>query len=150
MTENDLRAIATYLLDQKGRDGPAPQPIPASDARRVAGAAIFKDRCSACPGDGGGGAPYLFPKLADSGIVQADDPATLIRIVLQGSRAATTDKFPTGPAMRPLITLLTDFGTADGYVAEMKGVILSHAPEATVAPKASSVVLFLSAMGARA
>jgi S-adenosylmethionine hydrolase len=34
--------------------------------------------------------------------------------------------------MRPLITLLTDFGTADGYVAEMKGVLLSLAPDATV------------------
>ena len=34
--------------------------------------------------------------------------------------------------MRPIITLLTDFGTADGYVAEMKGVILSHATEAQV------------------
>jgi S-adenosylmethionine hydrolase len=33
--------------------------------------------------------------------------------------------------MRPLITLLTDFGTADGYVAEVKGVLLSLAPEAT-------------------
>jgi S-adenosylmethionine hydrolase len=32
--------------------------------------------------------------------------------------------------MRPLVTLLTDFGTADGYVAEMKGVLLAHAPEA--------------------
>ncbi|MCC6317843.1 MAG: SAM-dependent chlorinase/fluorinase [Gemmatimonadaceae bacterium] len=31
--------------------------------------------------------------------------------------------------MRPLITLLTDFGTADGYVAEMKGVLLSLCPE---------------------
>jgi S-adenosylmethionine hydrolase len=30
----------------------------------------------------------------------------------------------------PLVTLLTDFGTADGYVAEMKGVILSIAPQA--------------------
>ena len=28
----------------------------------------------------------------------------------------------------PVITLLTDFGTADGYVAEMKGVLVSHAP----------------------
>jgi S-adenosylmethionine hydrolase len=27
-----------------------------------------------------------------------------------------------------LITLLTDFGTADGYVAELKGVLLSQAP----------------------
>jgi len=34
--------------------------------------------------------------------------------------------------MRPLITLLTDFGTADGYVAEMKGVLLSAVPEASI------------------
>lgn len=34
--------------------------------------------------------------------------------------------------MRPVVTLLTDFGTADGYVAEMKGVILTRAPEATL------------------
>lgn len=34
--------------------------------------------------------------------------------------------------MRPLITLLSDFGTADGYVAEMKGVLYSLAPEATI------------------
>ena len=29
-----------------------------------------------------------------------------------------------------IVTLLTDFGTADGYVAEMKGVLLSTAPTA--------------------
>ncbi len=34
--------------------------------------------------------------------------------------------------MSPIVTLLTDFGTADGYVAEMKGVILSAAPGATI------------------
>lgn len=34
--------------------------------------------------------------------------------------------------MRPIITLLSDFGTADGYVAQMKGVILTHAPEVTL------------------
>src|ERR1700716_4224808 len=31
-----------------------------------------------------------------------------------------------------IITLLTDFGTADSYVAEMKGVLLTYAPKATV------------------
>lgn len=31
-----------------------------------------------------------------------------------------------------IITLLTDFGTADGYVAEMKGVLLTLAPQATL------------------
>jgi S-adenosylmethionine hydrolase len=34
--------------------------------------------------------------------------------------------------MRPPITLLTDFGTADGYVAELKGVLCTLAPEAPV------------------
>ena len=31
-----------------------------------------------------------------------------------------------------IITLLTDFGTADGYVGEMKGVLSSEAPGATI------------------
>jgi S-adenosylmethionine hydrolase len=34
--------------------------------------------------------------------------------------------------MRRIITLLTDFGTADGYVGEMKGVLLTLAPDADV------------------
>ena len=33
---------------------------------------------------------------------------------------------------RPLITLLTDFGTADSYVAEMKAALLAAVPEATL------------------
>lgn len=32
----------------------------------------------------------------------------------------------------PLITLLTDFGTSDSYVGEMKGVLLSQAPTAVL------------------
>jgi S-adenosylmethionine hydrolase len=34
--------------------------------------------------------------------------------------------------MPSIITLLTDFGTADGYVAEMKGVLLAQAPGVTL------------------
>ena len=34
--------------------------------------------------------------------------------------------------MPPLITLLTDFGTSDGYVGEVKGILVSGAPGATV------------------
>ena len=30
--------------------------------------------------------------------------------------------------MRRIVTLLTDFGTADGYVGEMKGVLCAGAP----------------------
>lgn len=34
--------------------------------------------------------------------------------------------------MRPIITLLTDFGTADGYVGELKGVLYALVPGADV------------------
>jgi len=34
--------------------------------------------------------------------------------------------------MPPIITLLTDFGTSDTYVAQMKGVILGISPDATI------------------
>ena len=37
-----------------------------------------------------------------------------------------------GLTVPPIITLLTDFGTADGYVGEMKGVLLSRVPGAVV------------------
>src|SRR5829696_2508656 len=41
--------------------------------------------------------------------------------------------------MRPIVTLLTDFGTADGYVAEMKGVLLTASPETVVVDVAHDV-----------
>jgi S-adenosyl-L-methionine hydrolase (adenosine-forming) len=34
--------------------------------------------------------------------------------------------------MRPIVTLMTDFGMADSYVAEMKGVLLANVPDATI------------------
>jgi S-adenosyl-L-methionine hydrolase (adenosine-forming) len=41
--------------------------------------------------------------------------------------------------MRPIITLLSDFGTADGYVAEVKGTLMSRAPEAIIVDVAHDV-----------
>lgn len=48
----------------------------------------------------------------------------------------------------PAITLLTDFGTADGYVAEMKGVLTSLAPDSAILD-ASHEVLPQDVQGAR-
>jgi len=41
--------------------------------------------------------------------------------------------------MRPIVTLLSDFGTADGYVAEVKGTVLSRAPESVIVDVAHDV-----------
>ena len=39
----------------------------------------------------------------------------------------------------PIITLLTDFGTADGYVAEIKGVLITEVPGVTLVDIAHDV-----------
>ena len=49
---------------------------------------------------------------------------------------------------RPLITLLTDFGTKDSYVAEMKGVILGICPSADIVDISHEVDKFSIRMGA--
>ncbi len=40
---------------------------------------------------------------------------------------------------RPIVTLLTDFGTRDGYVGAMKGVILARCPEAQLVDLAHEI-----------
>lgn len=98
MTDADLMAIATYLKSV-GSTGEAPAALSAGDARMVAGGAIYRDQCSACHGLDGHGTPLLFPSLADSSLVHAQDPASLVRMVLRGARSAGTAAEPTAPGM---------------------------------------------------
>jgi mono/diheme cytochrome c family protein len=60
---------------------------------------VYADTCAACHGDDGGGVARLYPALRDSAVVQAPEPATLLRLLLLGGQAAATDAAPTGPAM---------------------------------------------------
>jgi mono/diheme cytochrome c family protein len=100
MTDADIAAIATYLKDS-GVGAAAPKPVTvALDGKAMrAGAAIYKDSCAACHRDSGNGEVNLFPRLSGSALVQSDDPTTLLRVVLQGSRAVSTSAKPTAPAM---------------------------------------------------
>ena len=98
MTDPDLNAIATYLKSLPGKiEGPAQ--LAANEPPMVAGAAIFRDQCSACHGLDGKGVAELFPSVADSSMVRSDDPTTLIRIVLRGARSVGTNAQPTAPGM---------------------------------------------------
>jgi mono/diheme cytochrome c family protein len=98
MTDTDLKAIAMYLKSLT-EAGDAPASLDARDPRMVAGQAIYRDQCSACHGLDGDGTPQLFPSLAKSSVVLAEDPASLIRIVLRGARSAATAAEPTAPGM---------------------------------------------------
>ena len=99
MTDDDLKAIAIYLKSLVPAQETAPPALAASDARMVAGQAIYKDTCAPCHTDGGTGSPRLFPRLVGSHAVQSDDPTTLIRVVLAGSQGVATAGAPTSPAM---------------------------------------------------
>ncbi len=100
MTDEDISAIATYLKDSgEGGSASRSDPVAANDNAMRAGAAIYKDSCAVCHRDTGTGEVHIFPRLAGSALVQSDDPTTLARVVLQGTRAVATSSAPTAPAM---------------------------------------------------
>jgi mono/diheme cytochrome c family protein len=108
MTDDDLQAIALYLLSLKPDARQSPRALAATDPRMTAGQAIYKDNCAACHTDGGSGAPRFFPRLAGSPSVQSDDATTLVRTVLFGSKATATAGAPTGPGMPNFAWRLSD------------------------------------------
>jgi mono/diheme cytochrome c family protein len=100
MTDEDLAAIAVYLKDSGiAWSASKTAPVTSDSGIMRAGSAIYKDSCAACHRDSGAGESDLFPRLAGSALVQSDDATTLIRIVLQGSRAVSTSSKPTAPSM---------------------------------------------------
>ncbi len=113
MTEDDLKAIATYLRSIKGGPDSKPQALGPSEPGMKAGAAIYHDTCSACHGGDGKGAPQIFPALAGSALVQQPSAETLARLVLDGSQAVHTPEAKTTPAMPSLGWRLSDRQIAD-------------------------------------
>jgi mono/diheme cytochrome c family protein len=108
MADADLKAMAVYLKERGANGSPPATPLPASDKRMQVGEAIFVDTCAACHMRSGEGVAHMFPRLAGSVIATQLDPASLIRIILTGGRAAATDARPTAPAMPSLGYRLND------------------------------------------
>jgi mono/diheme cytochrome c family protein len=73
-----------------------------------AGEAIYADNCAACHAVAGAGVAGLFPALKGSAAVQSADPASLVRVVLEGARSVATDAAPTAPAMPAFDWKLSD------------------------------------------
>lgn len=105
--EADLHAIAAYLKDLPagGRDVQATK----SDPEVLkAGEAIFVDACTACHQASGEALARVFAPLKGSAIVQSENPVSVIRVILKGSRAATTDRQPAPFAMPAFDWKLSD------------------------------------------
>ncbi|HEY6515753.1 MAG TPA: cytochrome c [Steroidobacteraceae bacterium] len=111
MSEQDLTAIATYLKGQES----VPQRFTAlspDNPMMVAGAAIYRDTCSACHKIDGSGVPYLIPNLAGSAAVASRDPTTMLRVILHGAASVATRDEPTGPQMPSYAWQLDDVQVA--------------------------------------
>lgn len=107
LTDSDLAAIAAYLKDQNGKND-APSSISSDNSQMTAGAAIYRDQCSACHQLDGKGVPNLFPSLASSSLTHSDDPQSVLHLILRGARSVGTKDEPTAPGMPSYAKQLDD------------------------------------------
>jgi len=86
LSDADLEAIAAYFK------GLAPAPAAASEAAPPEvlgrGRTIYDIHCGTCHQPTGLGAPETGARLARSPVVQADDPATLLNVIIYGPELA--------------------------------------------------------------
>jgi mono/diheme cytochrome c family protein len=77
------------------------------------GALLYLDNCAACHRPDGRGYEGVFPSLAGNPVVQADNPLSLISIVLLGSTTSRTSMTPAQFAMPAFAWRLSDQDAAD-------------------------------------
>jgi cytochrome c oxidase cbb3-type subunit 2 len=77
------------------------------------GAALFTANCSACHQANGEGLPGAFPSLKNDAVVDKDDAAKHIQVVLQGLHDARVSGVVYGSAMPPFAGTLSDVEIAD-------------------------------------
>jgi len=121
MNDNDLLAIATYLKSLPatgaGKSSFSPDPrttqmLNSGQDRDNRAAQLYLDNCNACHRSDGHSNRITFPALPNNPTVLADDPTSLIRLVLAGSRLPSTRVRPSDLAMPGFGWRLSDEETA--------------------------------------
>jgi len=116
MTDDDRTAIATYLKSLS----PAPEKAPAKPdpVAMQLGQAVFVERCSVCHGAD----TRNYPSLAHNSVAMLPDPATLVRVILQGSQSVPAPEKPMGFSM-PAFPVLSnkDLAAVATYVRNAWG-----------------------------
>jgi mono/diheme cytochrome c family protein len=107
LSEADLQAIAAYLKTLAPSSGdslkfaanPATAAALAKGHEANRGAELYDDNCAACHHTDGAGSPQALPKIAGNSSVLAEDPNSLIRLVLAGSALPGTTAAPSALGM---------------------------------------------------
>jgi len=112
MSDADVRAIAVYLKDLPPGP-PEPTVTPPPQAEMTAGAAIYAHLCVACHEVDGSGTPRIYPPLPGNANLQSSDPASTLRIILDGAQTVTTPRAPNTGSMPAYARDLSDQQIAD-------------------------------------
>jgi mono/diheme cytochrome c family protein len=112
MSDADIRAIAVYLKDLPA-GAPEPAVTPPPQAEMAAGKAIYARACIACHEADGAGAPRIYPPLPGNANLQAADPSSTLRIILDGAQTVTTPRAPNTGSMPAYARQLSDREVAD-------------------------------------
>jgi len=121
LSAEDATAIARYLKSLGARD---PNQAGFKEDQAVAkalwkgdeskpGASLYVDSCAACHKTSGSGYQRFFPELRGNPVVQAEDPTSLIHIVLAGSTLPGVKGAPSGITMPAFGWRLDDQQVAD-------------------------------------
>ena len=105
LTAEDVRAMAVYLKSLPAQDPRGDEVTPQQVA---GGAAIYRDRCEKCHSPSGRGGMFGGPPLAGSAVVQAEDPASLINIIIYGPETPKEVAFGAWETMQPYANVLND------------------------------------------
>ncbi len=112
MSDGDLRAIAVYLKDLSP-GAPEPAVAPPPPAQMAEGEKLYKSACIACHEADGSGAPRIYPPLPGNANLQSADPASALRIMLDGAETITTPRAPNKGSMPAYATKMSDQEIAD-------------------------------------
>jgi mono/diheme cytochrome c family protein len=122
LTDEDALAAAKYLKTiHVASDAPA-VPFTYDKAEREAlrngdasksGAMVYLDNCAACHRPDGTGYERVFPPLAGNPVAEADNPLSLVTVVLLGSETPRTRGTPARFAMPSFAWRLSDQEVAD-------------------------------------
>lgn len=141
LTDEDNLAIAAYLkslpASKKARPTPASDATQRLTAAKVdvnSGERLFLDNCSACHFVDGRGAPPAFPPLVGNTLVNAEDPAGMIHVILAGARLPSTPKLESDLAMPNF-----DWRLSDEEVAKLATFVRSSWGNQAPAVKADEV-----------
>jgi mono/diheme cytochrome c family protein len=112
MSDGDVKAIAVYLKSLPAGppelQGPAP-----TDAEMAAGKDVYAHNCIACHEADGSSSPRVYPPLNGNALLQATDPASTLRIILDGAQTVTTPRAPNTGSMPGYAKDLSDQQVAD-------------------------------------